>query len=175
LVAWKRIDRGLAIAASLAQKNVDFAYLIVGGGDERGALERRANELGIGDRVKFTGPVPQSEIFGYMNAADVFISTYDMSNVGNPLLEAIRMGKVVVTLNNGDTGSWITHNVNGLIYDISEDLPSVAAHDIARLVSDRALRDRLEGSVRGVASERLWTWHDRLLAEVTEVENLVEK
>ena len=46
---------------------------------------------------------------------------YTSTNVGNPLLEAIRHNKIIVTLNNGDTGDWIKHRVSGLIYDVDDD------------------------------------------------------
>ena len=37
---------------------------------------------------------------------------YERSNLGNPLLESIRMNKLIVTLNNGDTGKLIRHKLN---------------------------------------------------------------
>lgn len=175
LASWKRIDRGLEIAAKLKELGVAYRYVIVGGGSERRALRNLANELGIANQVTFTGPVPQAEIFNYMNAADIFLSTYDMSNVGNPLLEAIRMGKIIVTLNNGDTGRWITHEENGFIYEVSDDLPDAASRDIARLLTDSHLADRIGNGVRDLARSRLWTWEDRMKAEVMEVEALLEK
>ncbi|WP_160745118.1 glycosyltransferase family 4 protein [Croceibacterium soli] len=175
LAGWKRVDRGLAIAEELKRLGVAFVYLVVGGGSEYERLERLSRDLGIADQVIFTGPVPQSDVYDYMNAADVFISTYDMSNVGNPLLEAIRMGKLIVTLRNGATGDWITHGQSGLIYDPSQDISQVAASDIARLVRDAAWADELRKGVRAVARERLWTWRDRMNAEVSDVEMLLEK
>lgn len=174
LVAWKRVDRTLSIAAALKRSIPKFVLLIVGGGDDREHLESHASALGISDKVRFTGPIPQADVFGYMNAADIFLSTFDMSNVGNPLLEAIRMQKVIVTLNNGDTGRWITHAVNGFIYAVSDDLPHIAARDIERILSDCTLREQLTKGVRELAQDRLWTWRERMRAEITEVEALLE-
>ncbi|WP_334148924.1 glycosyltransferase family 4 protein [Hyphomicrobium sp.] len=174
LEGWKRIDRGIAIAAALKRQGADFVYVIVGGGTEREKLETMAADLGVSDRIIFVGAVPQSDVFNYMNCADFFISMYDLSNVGNPLLEAIRMEKIVVTLNNGDTGSWIRHMENGLIYDPSHEVAEAAGRDIARLIHDEAAREMLCEGVRTLARERLWTWSERMTEEVTHVERLLE-
>lgn len=174
LVGWKRIDRGLAIAASLQRRVADFIYVIVGDGSERSALEKLAENFGVVDRVRFVGAVPQADVFDYMNCSDFFVSMYDLSNVGNPLLEAIRMERIVVTLNNGDTGYWITHKENGLIYDPKGDVAELAGRDIAQLTADGAMRKHIHARVRTLANERLWTWSERMTKEVRDVERLLE-
>lgn len=175
LLAWKRIDRGLAIAAELKRYGLDFIYVIVGEGSERKALERHAVQLGIDDRVRFAGAVPQAEVFSYLNAADFFLSTYDMSNVGNPLLEAIRMEKIIITIDNGDTGDWIKHRHNGLIYKVAPDLAELAAQDIMEIMVNPSLAERIKKGVHELSRDNLWTWRERMRAELTEVETLLEK
>jgi len=172
LEGWKRIDRGIALTAQLRSLGVKAVYVVVGEGAEAERLRNMASEAGVAQYVKFLGGVPQSEVFSYMNAADFFISMYDLSNVGNPLLEAIRLGKIVVTLNNGDTARWIKHGENGLIYDISSETIQCASIDIKRAVDDGAWRDTLTKGVNALAARKLWTWSDRLSEEVADVEKL---
>ena len=59
-----------------------------------------------------------SRIKNYFAVTDFFFSMYDLSNVGNPLLEAIRMNKIIFTLDNGDTTNWIKNEENGFIFPV---------------------------------------------------------
>lgn len=174
LVNWKHVDRGLSIAAVLRRYNADFAYIIIGDGEQRKNLEKLASELGVAGHVTFVGAVPQPDVFNYMNCAEFFISMYDLSNVGNPLLEALRMEKIVVTLNNGDTRSWIKHMETGLIYDLSDGVAEDAGRDIARLIKDPLAYERLRKGVHSIASKKLWTWQERMTEEVKHVEYLLK-
>lgn len=172
---WKRLDRGIATAAALQRRGLDFVYIVVGGGSQRDALEKLAVKMGVSDRIRFAGPVPQSEIFNYMNVADFFISMYDLSNVGNPLLEAIRMNKIIVTLKNGSTGSWIQHKYNGLIYDPSSSIPDDASKDIIYLIENTNARENIIDRIRSTSENKLWTWEDRMSEEVNDVYALTKK
>lgn len=174
LVRWKRVDRGLTIAHYLIKQLgfKDLVYWIVGDGPEKASLMQLAKKLDISNNVQFLGAVNHDKVWQYFRMSDVFISMYDSSNVGNPLLEAIREHKIIVTLNNGDTGNWITHNKNGLIYDITPNTIAHAAEDIARVISNKALRKSLELGI--IATEkRLWSWEERLAAEVEAVDHLL--
>jgi glycosyltransferase involved in cell wall biosynthesis len=173
LEKWKRIDRGIELAARLHHSGAKVAYVVVGEGTEGMQLRKAASDAGVADQIKFVGGVPQQEVFNYLNAADFFVSMYDLSNVGNPLLEAIRLRKIIVTLNNGDTGRWIQHGANGLIYDVTADLIPNASNDILRAVEDKAWRKNLLEGVDTLARERLWTWKERLEEEVSHVEQLI--
>ena len=173
LVACKRVDRCLRLLSKLSKHGLsDFAYKIIGEGEQRKYLEHLASELGIRDKVYFFGSLKHSDIFYHINNADVFISMYEPSNVGNPLLEAIRANIVIVTLSNGDTGEWIQHGVNGLIYDPNTDFYDLAAVDIMNLLNDDEVKNKILSNLRVTEKERLWTWEQRLTAEVNDVSSL---
>jgi glycosyltransferase involved in cell wall biosynthesis len=176
LESWKRVDRALGVVAYLVNNLnfTDFKYYIVGEGVQRSNLEHMVYDLGITEQVEFIGARPHSEVVEFLNAADIMISTYDASNVGNPLLEAIRTHKFIFTLNNGDTASWITHKENGFIYDITPEVSVEMAKDIVDLTRDESLAGRIHEGVKRKAAESLWTWEERLDAEVTAVESLLE-
>ncbi len=175
LETWKRVDRGLRIVSEIIHNHgiVNFVYLIVGEGEQKPHLQRLAAELGVKDYVRFLGAVPNEEVKKYLAVADVFLSTYDLSNVGNPLLEAIRAHKIIFTLNNGDTGSWIQHRVNGFIYDPLSNIIPEMAQDISQILLDTNLRCLILKNVRLTEEEKLWTWNERMKAELEEVSNLI--
>src|SRR2546426_1151195 len=69
LVAQKGVDTLLRALAALPP---DTQALIVGDGPERRPLESLAGELGIADRVRFTGALPRhTDVPRYMSAMDV--------------------------------------------------------------------------------------------------------
>ena len=173
LVGWKRVDRNLRILHKLkTEHNISFTYIIVGEGDQRGYLEDLAAELNLTECVRFTGSVKHTEIKKYLAAADFFLSMYDSSNVGNPLLEALRAHKIIITINNGDTGSWIVHKKNGLIYGDADAALVHAPKDIAGLITSPTLQDALVSSIAETEGGKLWTWDERLKAEVEMVDAL---
>lgn len=173
LVSIKRVDRSIQALPEVLKEFPDVLLLIVGDGNERERLEKLAEELGVSDNVRFEGAVPHKDVPLYLAAADVFLSFYDWSNVGNPLLEAMMAGKSIITLNNGDTGQFITNGVNGILLEY-EDIPNLPTI-IKNLLSDRGLRERLGGNARKFAEEHFWSWEERIEAEIREVRMLVEK
>lgn len=176
LVSIKRIDRCIQVAASVVHKfrMHNFRLIIVGDGAERIRFERLAQDLGVVKNIVFTGAVDNRCVKNYLAISDAFLSMYDVSNVGNPLLEAIRANKIIFTLNNGDTSSWIRHGINGFIYNIDDSMIDRMAQDMVALAHNSALQDFIKRNVRATELEKLWTWDERLQAEFSEIEKLVE-
>jgi glycosyltransferase involved in cell wall biosynthesis len=106
----------------------------------------------------------------YLWAADVFLSTNELSNVGNPLLEAMVTGRCVVTLDEGDTRDLIRDGETGVLLSSGE--PQVIADAVAQLSRDPDRRRRLGATARRVAERSFWSWDQRLDAEVDAVEEL---
>jgi len=77
--------------------------------------QRMLIENALSDAVRFEGAVPQEEVRRYLWAADVFLSLNELSNVGNPLLEAMACGKAIVTLDAGDTNELIHDAETGVL------------------------------------------------------------
>jgi glycosyltransferase involved in cell wall biosynthesis len=95
--ARKRVANLLLAVRDVLPDCPDMTLLLVGGG--RGyeePLRRLARDLGLEDRVIFTGGVPQERVAYYLSLMDVFclVSTYEGMPVA--LLEAMREGKAVI-------------------------------------------------------------------------------
>jgi glycosyltransferase involved in cell wall biosynthesis len=87
----------LIIKALPALPDVDL--LIAGIGPEKKNLEQLARELGVSDRVTLLGPVPQTELKTYYNAADALVLASSREGWANVLLEAMACGTPVVASN----------------------------------------------------------------------------
>jgi glycosyltransferase involved in cell wall biosynthesis len=173
LERWKRIDRILRALPNIVAEEPRVKLLVVGDGtpDEKENLVNLTRQLGIESFVRFVGRVSHDNVADYLNLADIFISMYDLSNVGNPLLEAMSCGKCVITLNNGDTGQLISTEENGILLEMDqlEKLPE----SILRLVRSPELRQRLGQNALQFAQVNFWTWHQRMRTEVNEVSKLL--
>jgi glycosyltransferase involved in cell wall biosynthesis len=171
LARWKRVDRAVDAVALLRNEGIAARLLIVGDGEERINLEQQVSELGLRDLVTFIGAVPQSEVQRYLWAADVFLSTNELSNVGNPLLEAMVAGRCVLTLDEGDTRDLIRDGETGVLLQSGE--PQAIAEALAGLSRDPDRRRRLGATARRLAERSFWSWDQRMDAEVDAVEELV--
>jgi glycosyltransferase involved in cell wall biosynthesis len=172
LARWKRVDRAVDAVARLRSDGVTARLLIVGDGEERINLERQAAALNLQDRVTFVGAVPQPEVQRYLGAADVFLSVNELSNVGNPLLEAMLAGRCVLTLDEGDTRDLVRDGETGVLLPASGD-PTAIAAALAGLAGDPQRRQKLGAAAHRLAQRSFWTWDQRLDAEVEAVEALV--
>jgi len=170
LVRWKRVDRSIEAMPKLVQEDERIRLVVVGDGDERANLEQLAKNLGVEDAVVFAGAVAHDEIPVFMRLSDVFVSLYELSNVGNPLLEAMMLGCCIITLNNGSTGQFVIDGETGVL--LEEDELDEFVERVLVLLRDDALRLRLGEGARRLARERFWGWEERLAAEIEAVRSL---
>ena len=171
LARWKRIDRAIDAVGILKQRGIEASLLIVGDGEERANLEAQARGLGVQGHVTFVGAVAQPEVRRYLWAADVFLSVNELSNVGNPLLEAMLAGRCILTLDEGDTRDLIRDGETGVLLSTGD--PAAIADALATLVRDPERRKRLAQGALEMARSSFWSWEQRLDAEIDAVAALV--
>ena len=173
LTGWKRVDRNIKIFKKISELDNNFKYIIIGDGDTREQLEKLVIDLRLNDKITFIGSVPNTVIKNYLAASNFFISMYDSSNVGNPLLEAIRSKKIIITLNNGDTGEWINHKVNGLIYSETQiDSPAymvTIAQDIIDLSNIPEAFNNMTSEIELLESNKIYSWKKRFSIEIDSI------
>ena len=68
----KGFDEILEVLPTLRKRIPNLLYLIMGDGDDKDRLSRKAGELGVTDLVAFTGYVPEGEKADHHRLADVF-------------------------------------------------------------------------------------------------------
>lgn len=72
------------------------SLMIAGDGPDRAKLAALALELGVADRVRLLGPVPQTELRTYYGAADLLVLASSREGWANVLLESMACGTPVV-------------------------------------------------------------------------------
>lgn len=163
LVDWKRVDRAIYGVAEALKREPNTKLLVAGDGKELSNLRALAKKLGISKAVIFLGGVPQNMIYKYMLVSDIFLSLYEMGNLGNPIFEAMLMGKAIITLNNGGTGSVIKNEENGIL--LEEDQLEKLPDKIIELFEDEQKREKIAGGAFRYAEEKFYTWERRLNIE----------
>ncbi|WP_417563968.1 glycosyltransferase [Microbacterium sp.] len=95
LTTEKHVDVTLQAIAKLVPE-LDIAFDIVGGGDQRRNLEQLAARLGIADRVTFHGRVSEDELRATYTRADVFVisSIAELQSIAT--MEAMASGLPVI-------------------------------------------------------------------------------
>lgn len=86
-------------ALPFLSENVKF--LVVGGGPDKEMLKNLAKELGVVDRVIFTGAVDRSEVTKYRKASDIFVAPSRSEGLGNAFLSAMASRLPVVATQEG--------------------------------------------------------------------------
>ena len=87
------IDRLLQAVPLVARALPDFVLVVGGQGPLLPSLRALAKELGIEERVRFTGFIPEDQLVSYYQAADGFvIPTVELEGFGLPILEAMACG-----------------------------------------------------------------------------------
>ncbi len=88
-------QRTLVRAVSLLPAAQPWRLAIVGDGRERGALQALARELGVADRIVFTGEV--NDPFGFMMRARLAVCASVYEGLGNAVIEALACGTPVIS------------------------------------------------------------------------------
>lgn len=87
------VDYALRALAKLRDEvgRTDWHAVFMGAGDTFDAMVALAGELGLADRVDFTGRIPDEDVLRYLSTADVCLSPDPM----NPLNDVSTMNKVM--------------------------------------------------------------------------------
>ena len=120
----------------------DVVYLIAGSGNDAPRLSRRASELGVADRVVFTGGFPEAEKPDLYNLADVYVMPSRGEGFGFVFLEALACGLPVIASKHDGGREALLDGRLGLLVDPSNPHEIVAA-----------IREQLERGERWVQPE----------------------
>ena len=138
LIHWKGFHLGLR---AFARANLDNAvYWILGEGKEKSNLEALAEELGIGERVKFWGELPRTETLNLLKQADVLLHPSLHDSGGFICLEAMAASLPVICLDLGGPGILVASETGIKVPALN---PQQAVVDLAQAVVDLAADSQL--------------------------------
>lgn len=153
---WHGLDAVLRAMAG-APDGPRIVLKVAGEGPARAGLERLAAELGIGDRVQFTGLVGREAVPDLLAGFDIALQPAAVA-YASPLkvFEYMAAGLAIVAPDQPNIREVLTHDRTALLF-APDDVTSLWAA-VMRLASDAQLRDRLGAAARMQVISRDFTW-----------------
>jgi glycosyltransferase involved in cell wall biosynthesis len=153
---WHGVDRVVRWLAT-PDAPPSSILLVVGDGPVRGALEQLARELGVADRVRFTGVVHRDQVPLHVAAFDVALQPA-VTPYASPLKlsEYLVMGKPVVAPDTPNIREVLQHDANALLFAPYQ--PGHLQEALTRVCADEALRVRLGEAARATIGRLGLTW-----------------
>lgn len=133
LAAEKNWETLLQAVAQVYVQHPDVRLVLIGDGPARQSLEALAAELGIGERVTFTGALPFEDVPAYMRAADLFSFASVTETQGLVTMEAMAAGLPIVAVDATGTQDIVQNGEQGFLV---ENDPSALASALDKLLSD---------------------------------------
>jgi glycosyltransferase involved in cell wall biosynthesis len=147
LVAGKGVEAALSAIVDLP-----VTLEVAGDGPLRPALEARAADLGIADRVRFLGWIAGEEKEAALRRASVFLLPTRHDSFGMGFLEAAARGVPSVGLRFAATPDVVVDGVTGVLADDEDGLAAALARALAHRVDlGNAARERAVGTYGRVA------------------------
>lgn len=138
----------------------DVRILLVGGGVQENHLKRLATDLGIADKVIFTGRVPHDQVQRYYDLVDIFVYprlSMRLTELVTPLkpLEAMAQGCLVIASDVGGHKELIKHGETGYLFRAGD--ANALADTVLDMLKQRANWPVLHAAARRfVETERNW-------------------
>ncbi|MBQ0719373.1 MAG: glycosyltransferase [Gammaproteobacteria bacterium] len=169
LVERKGFHRVIELIPALLEEFPRLYYLVVGGacaeGDWRECLEAQANDLGVRERVLFTGAVAPDELSWPLSAADIFVLPTSNEGWANVFLEAMACGLPVVTSDVGGNPEVVCHDELGTIVPFGH--PEALQQAIAQALNNNWQREK----IIAYAKDNSWEHRvEHLLTAFAEIE-----
>jgi phosphatidyl-myo-inositol dimannoside synthase len=101
----------------MPQLDPDVVYVIAGKGDDTDRLRRKARDLGVADRVVFTGFVAEEEKADLYSLADLYVMPSRGEGFGFVLLEAMACGVPVIGSKHDGGREALRHGALGTLVD----------------------------------------------------------
>ncbi len=155
----------LVEALGLLPAGADYAVTIVGDGGLRPTLQARVGELGLTDKVRFAGRLPNAEVASLLSDLDVFAMPSRREEWGVAAAEASASGLPVVATDVGGIPEIVVDGETGLL--VPPEDPASLAKALERLIGDPGLRSRL-GAAGRLRIEELYRW-DRCVDRMEQV------
>jgi teichuronic acid biosynthesis glycosyltransferase TuaC len=155
LIARKRHADVLRALWLLRDSHPAVEWVVVGDGPERGALEALARELGLGERVRFTGPLPHADAVAQARRGIFVLPSVDEA-FGVAYVEAMAAGVPAIGCRGEDGPEEIAASGDGIRLVPPAD-PEALAAELDALLGRDDWRHELGDAARATVA-RSFTW-----------------
>lgn len=149
----KGLTHFVRAAARACEKYDKLAFLMAGDGDQRDELIRLASDLGIADKLFFTGFIRGKQWRDAYSLGDIFVMSSVSEPFGLTALEAAHHGNALIISRQSGVGEVLK---NILRFDFWDQ--DMLADQIVGIATSPALRDSLKENVKREYAKL--SWHD---------------
>lgn len=150
----KGLDLLIDAFNKVIQEKINCKLVIIGPDDGYlSQIESKANDLGLLDKIKIIGFIPNNEKIQALVDSDVFV-TPSFSGFPVTFLEACACGLPIITSTNGDNLDWIDKNVGFVV----EYNPSRLKDAIFKIIDDEALSRKFSNQGKQLVAEQ-FNWN----------------
>jgi glycosyltransferase involved in cell wall biosynthesis len=150
IIRGKGVD---VLLKALSRLNTKFECIILGEGTHRSYCEKLSMRLGLDNRVRFVGFVPQEELKQYYRECSVVavpsVWPEPFATIG---MEVLRYGIPVVAFDVGGIGDWLIDGVDGYLVPWMDD--AAFAKRLEEILNNKALAKRMGEQGRILAEEK---------------------
>jgi len=148
-LSWKKgYEHAIEAARLLAERIPGLRFDVVGDGPLRGQLEEQVRNAGLAGTVRFLGQ--RRDVPELMRRFDCFVLSSVIEGMPNALLEAMALGRPVVTTSAGGSAEVVVDGESGFVVPPAD--PAALAAAVERVLRDpvlaRSLGERGERRVR---------------------------
>lgn len=152
------------VVARLTEADPRWSLRVIGEGPLANAVARRAEALGVSERIELIGYVPNgADLWSFYRESHAFLHVSRTEGMPQVLFEAQGAGLPIVATDVGSVREALDGGACGLL--VPPDDPDAAASALGRLASDGELRRRLIAAGAARASRETKEVHlDRIMA-----------
>lgn len=129
----KRVDDFIRAAEIVLKKIPDASFVVVGGGHLKSEFENLSKDLGISNRVNFTGNI--SNPLEVIPTFNIGVITSETEGFCNAIMEYMACGVPVIATAVGGNPELIENGINGILFPAGDY--EQLAKNIIELLSDR--------------------------------------
>ena len=128
----KGLEYAMQALSVLKQKNLNFSYTIIGGGQEYERLIYAAHQMDLDENISFIGPQTHNVIKDYLQETDIYLQYSIQEGFCNAVLEAQAMGLLCIVSDANGLIENITHNHTGWV--VPKMAPELLADRIEKVL-----------------------------------------
>lgn len=129
----------------------NIKFLIVGDGDKTEGYKKLANDLGVKDRVIFTGRVDRNVVTLYRKASDIFIGASRTEGLGNAFVSALASRLPLVTTGVGGIADYAFDGKTAWIVPVEN--PKAIADKVMEIINNPQKAQEISETARKMVEE----------------------
>ena len=171
LIESKHFDTTIRSLARLKDRYPKLHLTVVGQGHLRESLQALAAELGVADRVEFTGAIPNEEVFRRMCQNRFFVMVSKPEGFGIVYLEAMAAGCLTVGTEGQGIADILKSGENGFLAEAEND--AQVADILAEMLENPEKCEKI--AKNGQALARSMTWAEASRKYIQLFNTLIQK